>query len=70
MKHDPVYIKLDWSDAIELDDLLKRINAMHQRAIQHFDIAPSCVTISEYLDVFKPESIALAKTLDQLRQQF
>lgn len=69
MKHDPVYIKLDWSDAIELDDLLKRLNAKHQRAIQHFDIAPIVVTISEDLDVFKPEGIALAKTLDQLRQQ-
>lgn len=69
MKHDPVYIKLDWCDAIELEDLLKRINAKHTRAIQHFDIAPIYVTISEDLDVFKPESIALAKTLDQLSQQ-
>lgn len=69
MKQDPVYIKLDWSDAIELEDLLKRINAKHQRAQQQYDIAPSCVTICEHLDVFKHEGVALAKTLDQLSQQ-
>lgn len=69
MKHDPVYIKLDWSDAIELNDLLRRINAMHQRAQQQYDIAPSYVNICEHLDVFKPEGIALAKTLIQLSHQ-
>lgn len=69
MKDDPVYIKLDWIDAAELYDLLKRLNAAHLRAIQRFDIAPNCVTISEDLDVFKTESVALANTLHQLRQE-
>lgn len=69
MKHDTVCITLDWGDAFELRDLLNRLHAVHHRAIQHFDIAPIMVTIDENFDIFKEESIALAKTLDQLSQQ-
>lgn len=69
MKQDPVYIKLDWSDANQLEDLLNRLNAMHKRAIQRFEIAPAYVTIEERFDIYEEEGFALAKTLDQLSQQ-